>query len=259
MRHGHWNRNARTRGLSRHVAGVLMYVASAACMPMRAQSPLMHLDLNLPAYRLDVFLRHERVRSYPVLIGERGTRTPRGAFVIARIEWNPGRVLPKRGCAGNGRIAPADPKTSVARVQLTLSPLLLVQGTAQIDALATASSRGCVGLASKDVLDLATLIQRSMRGNVTSDSLLALTSAGARPLTVTLPNIPIDIRYDPVEVSGDTLFTYSDPYRLGTSPWKDASAALARVGLDTMAIDLARLRRMTRYPDRLPIALPLRR
>jgi len=233
-----------------------MYIASAAWMSLSAQSPLMHLDLNLPAYRLDVFLRHERVRSYRVLIGGRGTPTPHGAFLIARIEWNPGRILLKRGCAGNGPITPADPKTSVARVQLTLYPPLLVQGTGQTGALGTSSSRGCVGLASNDVLDLATLIQRSMRGNVASDSLLAIVRSGVRPLEVTLhESVPIDIRYEPLEVLAETLFAYPDPYRLGKSPWKDAPAALARAGLDTTMIDRSRLRRMTRYPAGLPVAL----
>lgn len=259
MRQERRNRSARTSGLPGAALGVLACVASAAWMSLGAQSPRMHLDLNLPAYRLDVYLRHERVRSYRVMIGGRGTRTPRGAFAISQLEWNPRRASAKRECAGSERITPRNPKPTVARMTLQLSPLLFVQGTAEA-ALGTPSSRGCVGLADKDVIDLATLIQRSMLGNVASDSLLAIVLPGVRPLVVKLhERIPIDIRYDPVDVIADTLFAYPDPYRLGTTPWKDARVALARAGLDTTAIDAARLRRMVRYPELTPVALPIRR
>lgn len=220
MRQERRNRSARTGGLSRATLGVLACVASPAWMSLSAQSPRMQLDLNLPAYRLDVYLRHERVRSYRVMIGGRGTRTPRGAFAISQLEWNPRRASAKRECAGSERITPRNPKPTVARMRLQLSPLLFVQGTAE-DALGTPSSRGCVGLADKDVIDLATLIQ--------------------------------------LDVIADTLLAYPDPYRLGTTPWKDARVALARAGLDTTAMDAARLRRMARHPDLTPVAIPIRR
>ena len=260
MRHERWNRSRCARGLSQAALGVLACVASAAWRPLSAQSPLIHLDLNLPAYRLEVFLRHERVRSYPVLIGGRGTRTPTGTFFISRLEWTAAPVGTNRECGGSKRPRLADPKGSLAAVQLPLSSVLSIRGTARTDALGTASAQGCVGLANSDAIDLATLIQRAMLGNAASDSLLAIARAGVRPLAVKLHEpIPIDIRYQPMDVVGDTLFAYPDPYRLGTSPWKDAPRALARADLDTMAIDRTRLRRLTRYPERIPVALPIRR
>lgn len=259
MRHERRSRSARTSGVSAAALSVLACVASAAWMPLSAQSPRMHLDLNLPAYRLDVYLRHERVRNYRVRIGGRDTRTPRGSFAISQLQWNPRQGPAKRECAGRERITPRNPKPTVARMLLQLSPSLFVQSSTD-DALGTPSSVRCVGLADKDLIDLAMLIQRSMLGNVASDSLLAIVLPGVRPLAVRLhERVPIDIRYAPVDVIADTLFAYPDPYRLGTTPWKDARVALARAGLDTTAIDAARLRRMARYPERTPVAFPIRR
>ena len=227
---------------------------------MGAQSPLMHLDLNLPAYRLDVFLRHERVRSYQVAIGMRRFQTPRGAFGISLLLWNPAPGGRGSDCAEHERIPPLGPRTSTAKVRLPLSPLLSIQGIAKVGALATPSSRRCIGLASTDAIDLATLIQRTILGPGGSDSLLAIALPGMRSIEVKLhERIPIDIRYESVEVVGETLFVYPDPYHLGTSPWKDARVALSRVELDTTAIDYERVRRMTRYPERTPAALPIRR
>ena len=250
------NWRAGASGLSWAALAALACGASSAWMPLSAQSPLLHLDLNLPAYRLDVFLRHERVRSYRVMIGARGTQTPRGVFAISRLEWNPGRQRSTRACAANERISPADPKASAAKVRLPLSASLFIEGAAPVEAPGSATSRGCIGLRSNDAIDLASLIQRSMVGTVASDSLLAIVLSGARPLEVKLhESVPIDIRYEPLEVLAETLFAYPDPYRLGKSPWKDAPSTLARAGLDTTMIDRSRLRRMTRYPERLPVAL----
>ncbi len=251
-------RNWRTGAsvLSLATLATLACVASPAWMPLGAQGPLLHLDLNLPAYRLDVFLRHERVRSYRVRIGATGTQTPRGVFAISRLLWNPARTRSTRACAANERISPADPKASATKVRLPLSASLFIEGTAPADASGAASTRGCIRLRSNDAVDLATLIQRAMVGEAASDSLLTIVRSGARPLEVKLhAGVPIDIRYEPLEVVAETLFVYPDPYRLGKSPWKDAPAALASAGLDTASIDRSRLRRMTRYPERLPVAL----
>lgn len=94
-------------------------------------------------------------------------------------------------------------------------------------------------------------------------------SAAWRPMSAQSPRIhpyreasqviPIDIRYEPVEVVADTLFAYPDPYRLGRSPGEDAPRAFARAGIDTMAIARSRLRRMSRYPERSTVALLVRR
>ena len=260
MRFERWNRSDCTRGLSQAVIGVMAWVASAAWRPVSAQSPLIHLDLNLPAYRLDVYLRHERVRSYRVLIGGRRARTPTGTLFISRIEWNAASERANRECGGSERLSPVDAKGSVTTVRLPLSSALSIRATARTDALGTPSAQRCVGLANTDVIDLATLIQRSMLGNVAGDSLLAIARSGVRPLAVKLHEpIPIDVRYEPMEVVADTLFAYPDPYRLGRSPWKDAPRALARAGVDTTAIDRSRLRRMVRYPERTPVALLVRR
>ena len=246
-------------GLFRTTLGVLACVASAG-VTLRAQSPLLHLDLNLPAYRLDVFLRHERVRSYHVAIGTRDTRTPRGAFGISLLLWNPVRVPRGSQCTGNGRVTPRSSKGPTARVRLLLTPLLFIQGTTEEGLLETPSARRSLMLASSDAIDFATLIQRTELGPRPSDSLLAIVLPGVRSIAVKLhERIPIVIRYEPLDVVGDTLFVYPDPYGLGTSPWKDARRALARAGLDTMAIDVERLRRMLRYPDRTSASLLIRR
>ena len=222
--------------------------------------PLVHLDLNLAAYQLDVFLRNERVRSYRIAIGMPGFRTPRGMFEISQLQWNPWWVPPKKAWAKNERVTPPGPNNPMGKVKLPFLPLYFIHGTPDEASLGKASSHGCVRLANGDAIDLATLIQRAFIGSVASDSVLKIVLPGLRTATVKLREpIPVEIRYDLADVVADTLFVYPDPYRLGTSPPASALAALARAGLDTTALDFASVRRLTRYPARIPVAVRVRR
>ena len=276
-------RSARTSVVFRGAAPTLAWVAFAGWIPPTAEQPLasanesaaafaprgpqptdtgtasLHLDLNLPAYRLDVFLGNERVRTYRVAIGMAGYRTPRGAFEISQLVWNPWWFPPKKEWARNERVTPPGPNNPLGKAKLPFLPLYSIHGTSDEASLGKPSSHGCVRLANRDAIDFATLIQRSMLGTVASDSLLAMALPSLRTLAIELPaRIPIDVRYDLVEVLADTLFVYPDAYQLGTSPRADARAALSKAGLDTTAIDYARLRKMPRYPQRTPVALPVR-
>ena len=222
--------------------------------------PVLHADLNLPAYQLDVFLRNERVRSYRVAIGMPGFRTPRGTFLISQIQWNPWWVPPNKEWAKGERVTPPGPKNPMGKVKLPFFPSYFIHGTPDEASVGKPSSHGCVRLTNRDAIDLATLIQQTMLGTVASDSLSKIALPGLRTTTVKLGEpIPVELRYDLAEVVADTLFLYPDPYRLGTSVPTSARAALMRAGLDTTAVDFVSVRRLSRYPARSRAALWVRR
>src|SRR4051812_29405993 len=75
------------------VAGASM----AAAEPVQQADPAadsLHLLLNLPSYRLEVWDGSDKIESYPVTIGMNKYQTPTGSFRISRIEWNPGWTPP---------------------------------------------------------------------------------------------------------------------------------------------------------------------
>lgn len=222
--------------------------------------PLIHMDANLPAYRLDVFLRHERVRAYRVAIGMRSFRTPRGSFEISRLEWNPRWQPPKSHWAKNERVTSPGANNPMGKVRFPFRPSSVVHGTPDERSIGKAASHGHIRLANADAVDLATLLQYNLLGMVANDSLLRAAIPGRRTLAVTLPHgVPLEIRYDLAEVVGDTLFVYPDPYRLGASPVRSAVAALEASGLDTTAVAFARVRAMARYPVAIPAAFIIQR
>lgn len=218
----------------------------------------LRLVVNIPAFRLDVFADSERVRSYRVAIGMPGYPTPRGTFVISELQWNPWWIPPRSDWARNERGTPPGPANPMGKVKLAFRSVYYVHGTPDSGSLGKASSHGCVRLANADAIDLATLLQGALLGAQAHDSILAAALPSLRTIAVRLPAaVPIEIRYDLVELRTDTLFVYPDPYGLGKSPRSDALDVLLEAGLDSTSVDYARLGAIRRYPARKPIALPV--
>ena len=216
------------------------------------------LELNVPAYRLDVFVRDDPVRSFQVAVGMPNFPTPRGTFSISQVQWNPWWIPPKSAWAKDQKKTPPGPSNPMGKVKLAFRAPYFVHGTPDEGSLGKPSSHGCVRLSNKDAIALATLIQRSVLGAGVSDSVSAIVLPTRRTLAVDLRvGISLRIRYDLAELRTDTLFLYPDPYGLGTSPAADAKSALSRGGRDTTDIDFVRLRRMIQYP-RARQAFPLR-
>ena len=64
----------------------------------------LQLDLNVPAYRLDVYSGSERIRSYDVAIGAPEYPTPVGEFAVTEITWNPWWTPPPSEWARDERL-----------------------------------------------------------------------------------------------------------------------------------------------------------
>ena len=240
------------------IAPVEPAAAEAIPAALPADDAQLNLDVNIPAYRLDVREGSRVVRSYRVAVGMPDFRTHRGEFVITRIQWNPWWVPPKSEWAKKEKITPPGPTNPMGKVKIQFHELLFIHATPDEGSLGKPSSHGCVRLSTRDAIELATRLQGASFESAAVDSVLRRATADWNPLDVSLIQ-PIDVRvrYDLVELRNDTLWVFADPYGLGTSPADDAIRELARAGHDTTALDLARVRRLRRYPARVPIAVPL--
>lgn len=219
----------------------------------------LRLVVNIPAFRLEVLADSEPLRSYRVAVGMPRYPTPRGSFVISELQWNPWWIPPRSEWARNERAAPPGPANPLGKVKLPFRSIYYVHGTPDSGSLGKAASHGCVRLANADAIELAVLIQRSLLSAQAHDSILAAALPSLEPIAVRLPApVPIQIRYDLVELRNDTLLVYPDPYGLGKTPRSDAVGVLARAGLDTTDVDYARLGALRRYPIRKALALPVR-
>jgi murein L,D-transpeptidase YcbB/YkuD len=194
------------------VAGASMAAAEPAQTDESADS--LHLVLNLPSYRLELWDGSEKLHSYPVTIGMKKYQTPTGSFGVYRIEWNPGWTPPDSKWAegeskkGPGRSSP------MGRVKMQFDDALYIHGTWVPAQLGGAHSHGCVRLSNKNALALARLIA-TREGVLSSGEITALEKNSKRTRSVRLPHpVPLRIRYDLTETLDDgSTRTLADPYR----------------------------------------------
>ncbi len=183
--------------------------------------------LNLPAYRLDV-RAGESLVSYRVAIGSRRYPTPTGTFALLRIELNPGWVPPASDWARDREPMPPGPRNPMGRVKIEFLPTYYLHGTPEPESVGSSASHGCVRLRNEDALELAGRLLSWGRPDLDDSTVsgwLADAVAGRR---ISLEQaVPLEIRYDLVEVSAGRVHVHPDPYRLRS----DSTDALAQARL----------------------------
>lgn len=115
------------------------------------------LEVDLSERQLHVVQGGEVIESYPVAIGKPSYPTPKGAFNIRRIIWNPRWVPPDSKWAKNKTAkGPGEPGNPMGRVKIFFSePDYYIHGTREVDSLGSAESHGCLRMRNSDVIALA--------------------------------------------------------------------------------------------------------
>ena len=158
----------------RHIAGLvaaLLMVAAVAFVGTRGPTdddvaPLAWEDAALRV-RIDVSERQlyveengEVIGSYGVAVGASGHPTPRGAYNMRRIIWNPRWVPPKAEWAEDEKPRePGDPKNPMGRVKVFFkAPDYYIHGTNDTKSIGSAASHGCVRMRNGDIIELSKLL-----------------------------------------------------------------------------------------------------
>lgn len=207
------------------------------------QTPL-HIVVNIPAYRLEALAGDSVVQTVALAPGMPRYPTPRGAFAITSVEWNPWWIPPDSPWAAHEHRTPPGPGNPMGRVKLNFRPLYFLHGTPFQKSIGTAASHGCVRMANCDAVALAQLVMRAGTTTLSDAEIARLADDTSHTQLIELRNpVPLEIRYDLAEVRGGRLIVYRDIYGLSTrSRVADAYAALAAAGIDSAAVNHARLR-----------------
>jgi murein L,D-transpeptidase YcbB/YkuD len=218
----------------------------------------LHLDLNIPALRLDVYQGPDVIRRYRVAVGDLEHQTPVGAYSIQRVEWNPTWIPPSSEWAKSDTAMGPGPSNPMGRVKLAFQDLYFLHGTPDPGSVGRPASHGCVRLANRDAVELAELVHGHGSPDLGSGDLAAL-AAGWGP-TRNIPlvrGIPLMVRYATVEVIGAEIVAHRDVYARGPDVG-DALAALRAAGVDAARVDTAAVRALQRRAGITPASAPLR-
>jgi murein L,D-transpeptidase YcbB/YkuD len=218
-----------------------MFVGFAGPQPMR-------IVVNIPAFRLDVYVKDSLIRTMRIAPGMFSYRTPRASFAITSVQWNPWWIPPNSPWAAKEKPTPPGSGNPMGRVKLNFQPLYFLHGTPLVHSIGTAASHGCIRMKNDDAIELARLTLRFGMRALTPHDIDALAADTASTRTIQLEDpVPIEIRYDLVEVRNGRLSVYRDVYGLASKSLRaEVYAALVASGLDTMTIDSNRVRALVR-------------
>lgn len=205
-------------------AGVLGLGLICLALPGSHQSPRDHalsplrLELNLPAYRLDVYSGTERITRFTVAIGSPEYPTPVGSFILSRVELNPTWTPPGSPWALGRKPMPPGPANPMGRAKVMLLPLYYLHGTPDSASIGKAVSHGCIRLRNADMLALADLMLAAGAPELADSERVRILRDSVQSFAIELTSsIELTTRYDLVEVIDDTLVTHPDIYRRGTT------------------------------------------
>lgn len=227
------------------LARIVVFALLSLAPSLAAQTGPLRLDLNIPANRLVVYEGDTPIRTYPVSVGLPGHDTPTGKFAIATAEWNPWWRPPAREWARNDKVTPPGPNNPMGRVKLFFMPLYFIHGTPDAENIGQAASHGCVRMLNKDVIALSRLLHQRSAPHVSPaeiDRILSRSSATRR--VAFRDSIPLEIRYDPVEVVDGRLHVYPDIYKYRAFHSERVYQALLRAGYDVAGLKPADVRRV---------------
>ena len=207
----------------------------------------LRLVVNIPAYRLEAYVNDTLVRTIDIAPGMPRYPTPRGGFAITGVEWNPWWIPPKSRWAAKERPTPPGPGNPMGRVKLNFRPLYFLHGSPFEQSIGTAASHGCFRLKNEDAIELARLVHRVGTPALSASDIEMLASDTASRTIDLDVSIPLEIRYELVEVRNGRVSLYRDVYGLASrSLEREIRATLAAAGMDTLTIDASRLRGVVR-------------
>jgi murein L,D-transpeptidase YcbB/YkuD len=207
----------------------------------------MRVTVNIPAYRLDAFVSDTLTRTMPIAVGMPRYPTPRGSFAITSIDWNPRWVPPDRPWAAREKPMPPGPLNPMGKVKLNFQPLYFLHGTPAERSIGSAASHGCVRLAQADAIALGLEVQRFGSIPPSAVAFDPLTDSTTTHTIRLVEPVPLEIRYDLVEIRSERVAVYRDIYRLATRSMRaEVFAVLADRGIDTTRIERERVSALVR-------------
>lgn len=235
-------------------------VACSATPPTpREADTTLRLDINLPAYRVDLSSAGQLTATFRVAIGARKYKTPVGHFAVTSVEWNPWWIPPRSEWARKDTVTPPGPTNPMGRVKLWFGPMYFVHGSPVPQSIGHAASHGCVRMRNGDAVDLAARVLELAAPTLDSIALASMRRDTTTTRTIPLPRpVPLTTRYDVVEVRLDTLWVYPDVYRRGAATVALALKVLASTGVDTLRVERKALGRLVASGRRKAAGLAIR-
>jgi L,D-transpeptidase ErfK/SrfK len=195
--------------------------------------------VNIPAYRMDVFLEGSLVKSYKIGIGYPEFPLPTGLRKAQTIIFNPTWTPPDepwvakmKDVAVGEKVAAGSKLNPLGPIKIPIGLPSLIHGGKSPAKLGTYASHGCVGLTTPQVQDFAKLLAQAAGTELTDKQIQSHLKDKAQTKVVKLPHaVPVELRYETIVVEDGKLHIYRDVYDQDTNTEENLRAVLDANGV----------------------------
>lgn len=155
----HTSQNGISIAVQVSVKGPFFLILTCLLFTAAARAEL-RLEVDLSERRLDAIVDGDVVGTFDVAVGKDGNPTPRGAFKIRKVIWNPAWKPPNaRWARGKTAKPPGHPENPMKVVKMFFQePDYYIHGTDDDDSLGQAESHGCIRMNEDDVTRLGQMV-----------------------------------------------------------------------------------------------------
>jgi hypothetical protein len=114
------------------------------------------LIVDRPNFRIHLYKRLERAKTYPIALGKAGNATPSGMYSIQNKAINPAWHVPNSDWAGElaGKVIPPGPDNPIKARWMGIYDGVGVHGTSDRGSIGSNASHGCIRMLEEDVIAL---------------------------------------------------------------------------------------------------------
>lgn len=201
-----------------------------------------NIEINIPAYRLDLYEDGKRLKSYPIAIGMRKYKTPIRDFYIQQVEWNPWWIPPdapwaKRTDPVTGekireKPKPPGPSNPLGPVKMSLQSAILLHGTNKPQSIGRAASHSCMRIHPDNAVDLAwkIIVLAGAKQPLFKKEIYRDKSRRTYQLSL-LTYVQVTTTYRRMEVYDNSFLLHTDPYSCQPLKADAINAKLNEVGI----------------------------
>ena len=246
-------------GVAALTASELAPSAARAQVAADSTATSLSLDLNLPAFLLQLRDSGRTIRSIPVAVGRSSFPTPIGRYSVDYLIWNPRWTPPDKPWARNEKPQPPGPNNWMGRVKLHVVDLVFLHGSPFVASLGSAASHACVRMKNDDAIFLARTLAERVGVNASHELVDSLIAEPTRTRQMALrPGVPITLRYELAVIRYDSLVVLPDIYPSEAGDQRSfALEALRTLGIDSSAVDRPALAALLRKARRRSAAAPI--
>jgi lipoprotein-anchoring transpeptidase ErfK/SrfK len=145
------------------LAAVILFLSGCSPRtPRSAEEEDLRVEISISERELYVYRQGDRIRTYPIAVGQPEYPTPIGDFSIHRIDWNPDWTPPASEWAEDATYTPpGHPDNPMGRVRILYQAPYSIHGTEDIASLGKAASHGSIRMSNPDVIELATILMEA--------------------------------------------------------------------------------------------------